>query len=109
MKNERRTRKSPQQKKAESLAKDRRNTYGNSPQAARTTIPKRKQERSQQERRVAKQELGGPAAAIDESRVDAMLDRAAVKRAKAWQKWPDQPLGDVLRGKGRRARSSEAQ
>jgi len=102
MKNAGRIRKSPHQKKAESLAKDRRNTYGNSPHAARTTIPKRKQQRSQQERRLAKQELGGAAAAIDEGRADAMLVRLAVKRAKAWRKSADQPLGDVLRRRGRR-------
>lgn len=102
MKGSVRSRKSPQQKKAFSLAKDRRNTYGNSPQAARTTIPKRRQQRSQQERRLAKQMLGGAAAAVDAGRVDAMLDRVAVKRARAWKKWPDQPLGDVLRRKGRR-------
>ena len=95
-------RKTPQEKKAESYAKDRRSTYGNNAKAARSAVPKRKRTRSQVERRTAKQELAGPAAAEDETRVDAMLDRVAQKRRKAWQKWPDESLGDVLQRKGKR-------
>ena len=93
-------RKAPQQKKAESLKKDRRSTYGNNAKAARSAVPARKRHRSQSERRLAKQELAG--AADDESRVDSMLDKVAVKRRKAWQKWPDDALGDVLARKGKR-------
>ena len=94
-------RKTPQQKKTESLAKDRRSIYGNNAKAARTAVPARKRHRSQAERRLAKQELAG-AAATDESRVDAMVDKVSVKRRKAWAKWPDEPLGDVLARKGKR-------
>jgi hypothetical protein len=95
-------RKTPQEKKAESYAKDRRSTYGNNAKAARNAVPKRKRTRAQAERRIAKQELGGAAAAEDENRVDGMLDRVAQKRRKAWVKWPDEPLGDVLQRKGKR-------
>jgi hypothetical protein len=93
-------RKTPQQKKAESLAKDRRSTYGNNAKAARNAVPVRKRQRSQAERRLAKQELAG--AADDEIRVDAMLDKVIVKRRRAWQKWPDEPLGEVLARKSKR-------
>jgi hypothetical protein len=95
-------RKTPQQKKAESLAKDRRSIYGNNAKAARAAVPARKRSRSQAERRLAKQELAGASAANDESRVDAMIDKVTVKRRKAWQKWPDEPLGEVLSRKRKR-------
>lgn len=87
-------RKTPQQKKTESLKKDRRSVYGNNAKAARAAVPARKRQRSQSERRLAKQELAG--AASDDTRVDSMLDKVAIKRRKAWQKWPDEPLGEVL-------------
>src|SRR4051812_15468156 len=95
-------RKSPQQKKAESYAKDRRSTYGNNAKAARSAVPALKRQRSQAERRVAKQELGGAASIADENRVDAMKNKVAQKRRKAWRKVPDEPLGDVLARKGKR-------
>lgn len=95
-------RKTPQEKKAESYDKDRRSTYGNNAKAARSSVPKRKQGRAQVERRSAKQELAGPSAATDEGRINAMIDKVAVKRRKAWQKWPDEPLGKVLARKGKR-------
>lgn len=95
-------RKSPQQKKAESYARDRRSTYGNNDKAARRAVPRRRQQRAQAERRAARQELAGPAAAYDEHRIDAMIDRVAQKRRKAWRKWPDEPLGVVLARKRRR-------
>ena len=93
-------RKTPQQKKAQSLAKDRRSTYGNNAKAARNAVPARKRQRSQAERRLAKQELDG--AAHDETRADAMVDKVALKRRKAWQKMADEPLGEVLARKGKR-------
>jgi hypothetical protein len=97
-------RKTPQEKKSESYAKDRRSIYGNNAKAARKAVPKRKQVRSQNERRLGKQELAGTAAADDEDRVDSMIDRVSVKRHKAWKKWPDAPLGEVLLKKGKRPR-----
>ena len=96
-------RKSPQQKKAESYAKDRRSTYGNNAKAARKAVPLRRQQRSQAERRLARQRLSD-AIAPDGDRdavADAMVDAATVKRRKAWQKWPDEPLGEALRRKGK--------
>lgn len=99
-------RKTPQEKKSESYAKDRRSTYGNNAKAARKAVPKRKQVRGQNERRLAKQELAGAAAAHDEARVDSMLDRVSVKRHKAWKKFPDVPLGEVLAKKGKGPRKS---
>lgn len=98
-------RKTPQQKKAESYAKDRRSTYGNNAKAARTTIPRNKRYRAQSERRLAKQLLGGADAAIRE---ESMTGAVAAKRRKAWQKWPDEPLGLVLAHKGTREGACKA-
>jgi hypothetical protein len=88
--------KTPQQKKTESYTHDRRSTYGNNDKAARRTVPLRRQQRAQAERRVARQMLAGASAADDEARIDVMLDQVAQKRRKAWRKWPDEPLGVVL-------------
>ena len=97
-------RKTPQQKKSESYAKDRRSIYGNNAKAARKAVPKRKQQRNQTARRIAKAELAGPLAASDETRIDSMLSRVEVKRRKAWKKWPDAPLGEVLERKAKFAK-----
>ena len=99
-------RKTPRQKKSESYAKDRRSEYGNNAKAARNAVPKRKQQRSQSERRLAKIELAGPQAAADEARVDSMLSKVEIKRRKAWKKSPDTPLGQVLQRKGKLASKS---
>jgi hypothetical protein len=94
-------RKTPQQKKAESYAKDRYNIYGENDKATRKALPRRRQQRAQAERRVAKQELAGRAAADDEVRLDAMLDRVAQTRRRAWRKSPDQPRSVMLAWKGK--------
>ena len=90
-------RKTPQQKKAESYAQDRRSIFGNNDKAARTTIPRNKRHRAQAERRLAKQLLGCADAAIRE---ESMIGAVAAKRRRAWRKWPDEPLGVVLARKG---------
>jgi hypothetical protein len=95
--------KSPQQKKSESYAKDRRSVYGNNAKAARKAVPRNKRQRSQAERRLVRQRLDD-AAPPDSDRdavADAAADAVTVKRRKAWQKWPDEPLGVVLRRKGK--------
>ncbi|HET6764831.1 MAG TPA: hypothetical protein VFH27_14195 [Longimicrobiaceae bacterium] len=94
-------RKTPQQKKAESYAYDRRSLYGNNDKAARKALPRRRQKRAQAERRIAKQELAGRAAAEDEVRLDTMLDRVAQTRRKAWRKSPDQLRRVMLAWKGK--------
>lgn len=102
MNRENRIEKTPQQKKAESLAKDRRYAYGNSPHGARNARRQSRQRRSQHVRRAAKQVLGGPAAAHDEALVDAMEDIVLVKSAGGWRKVPDVALGLMLERRARR-------
>lgn len=90
-------RRSPQEKKRLSLKKDRRNRYGESPHAARKSIPLRKRLRSRAERHASKV----PLVAVDEDAlaVEAAAARAERKRKKSWKKSPDVALGAVLKSK----------
>lgn len=96
------TQRTPQEKKRLSLAKDRRNAYGESPHAARKAIPKRKRVRTHRERHAAKV----PLTKVDDDAlaVDLAAARAERKRKSGWKKDPDAPLGEVLERKaaGRR-------
>ena len=106
--------KSPQEKKALSLKKDRRNTYGNNVKAARKLIPLHKAKESRRNRHKNNQAIAAieridePAADLAESSA-----RQDVYRAGGWKKFPDDPLGKVIAGKaearvrgvGRKSRS----
>lgn len=93
-------RKTPQEKKALSLRKDRRNTYGNNDKAARKIIPLRKAKEIRRNRHKNNQALAGienleeAAANLVES--SALQD---VHRVRGWRKSPDDPLGEVLESK----------
>jgi hypothetical protein len=95
-------RKSPQQKKAESYAKDHRNTYGENAKSSRKSIAQNQRLRNRAERRVAREMFTG--GTVDEERVDAVEARLKLKRRKAWTKWPDEPLGVVVAAKLARRR-----
>ncbi|WP_109509180.1 hypothetical protein [Nocardioides speluncae] len=88
--------KSPQEKKALSLEKDRRNAYGANDKASRKGIPRAKAFVNRANRRadtVALTEATGiPDEAIDTAAEDAVEGR----RRKVWRKWPDEPLGKKL-------------
>jgi hypothetical protein len=100
------TGRTPQQKKRLSLAKDRRNAYGESPHGARKAIPRRKRLRVRKERHAAKV----PLAAVDDDAlaVDLAAARAERKRKASWKKVPDQALGEVLERKTTRRRRLQA-
>ncbi|MGC4072351.1 MAG: hypothetical protein QM760_07520 [Nibricoccus sp.] len=91
----------PQEKKRLSYAHDRRNVYRENSKASRKSIPLRKKEDRQGDRRVAKQVL--PAALVSEDLLadDSVENRIAVHQAKKkrtrWRKIPDAPLGAVLK------------
>lgn len=95
--------KSPQEKKRESLVHDRRNTFGESPHAARKSIPKRKAMQHQQERRIASQTLSQVPASTDADAIEFLegeaKSRARAKRVSGFKKYPDQPLGEVIKAK----------
>lgn len=95
--------KTPQDKKALSYAKDRRNTYGENDKASRKAIPARKAGERRKVRRKANQaltvveRLDDEAAAVVESSL-----KQDVERIGGWTKSPDEPLADYLQLQARR-------
>ena len=98
----------PQEKKALSYAKDRRNSYGQNDKASRRLIPLRKAQDHRSQRRVASQSLAFLTNLPEEAaaRVESDVKRN-VTRARAWKKSPDMPLADFVAG-GLKARAARA-
>ncbi len=94
---------SPQEKKAHSYAKDRRNSYGANDKAARTAIPARKAGENRRNRRKVKQGvLGIPGLAEGEAVVAESSVRQDVFRVGGWTKTPDVPLATFVEEQQRR-------
>lgn len=93
---------SPQEKKALSYERDRRNGYGESDKGARKTIPARKAGENRKDRRKVNQSLvvlpTVDAAAAELIESDAAKD---VFRVGGWTKAPDIPLSDHIQKQGR--------
>jgi len=87
---------SPQDKKAQELAHDRRNTYGEHDKSSRRAIRLRKRWRSRLERQALRQALDRSAATAEDSGVDVPAPRGQ------WRKCPDTPLGELLRNRRHR-------
>jgi hypothetical protein len=97
---------SPQEKKALSYAKDRRNSYGENDKGARKTIPNAKARENRGNRRKLHQELT-LMPKLDEAEAVLVESSARhdVNRVGGWQKIPDMPLGEhVAHQKAQRAR-----
>lgn len=104
------TSKSPQEKKTLSLAKDRRNMYGESPHSSRKNIKRGKQNQHQEERRTANQALAVISADSSEEQMVAhevvAETRARLQRLGGFKKVADRPLGDFIEDQqDRRARA----
>jgi len=84
-----RRRKTPQEKKILSYAKDCRNVYGENDKASRKAIPRRKQQQNQNERLKMKAQLNRYVSGDEE------VDLTRQKRG-GWKKLPDAPLGPRL-------------
>lgn len=96
----------PTEKKRISLAKDRRNVYGESPTPSRKNISRGKQRSHMEERRAANEELRSLKGLTDEVGADGTEARArarvlALERS-SFKKTPDAPLGKALAIKSRR-------
>ncbi len=83
-------RRTPQEKKVLSYAKDCRNAYGENDKSARKVIPRRKQQQRQNERRVLKANLKKTIEGTD----DVVLERPKLGM---WRKVPDEPLASNLK------------
>jgi hypothetical protein len=82
---------SPQDKKANELAHDRRNTYGENDKSSRRAIRLRKRWRSRLERQALRQALDRSAATAEDSGIDVPAPRGQ------WRKSPDTSVGELLR------------
>jgi len=93
--------KTPQEKKALSLKRDRRNVYGESTKGTRVGIPRSKQQSKQAERRASKQPLLTVTGSVDEKSAltaqDESVAAGTLKHLKGFRKMPDLSLGEVLR------------
>ena len=96
-------RRSPQEKKALSYAKDRRNAYGGNDKSSRKRIPRRKREVNMANRHAARLQLDNAIGPVDAERAERAEVRLRSTRGRTWRKFPDEPLGQVLEWKRKRA------
>jgi hypothetical protein len=98
--------KSPTEKKRISLAKDRRNVYGECPTSSRKNIRKGKQRSHMELRRAANEELRALRGATTEADAEETDIRTKVRMLYlsrfAFKKVPDAPLGEVILRKVKR-------
>jgi hypothetical protein len=97
---------SPQEKKALSYAKDRRNTYGENDKSSRKNIPLRKRLVNKANRHAVQQQLDDAVGPVDAERAERTEVRLRGTRGKSWRKRPDEPLGQVLERKRQRAEAA---
>ncbi|MEN3537184.1 hypothetical protein AAH991_18865 [Microbispora sp. ZYX-F-249] len=97
-----RRRRSPQEKKALSYAKDRRNDYGESDKSSRKNIARSKKLPHRANRRNANLVLEAAKGVVDEVAGAAAEERLLTRRPKSWKKWRDAPLGEIVQDSLRR-------
>lgn len=102
-----RTPRSPQEKKALSLAHDRRNTFGESTKGARKSIPRNKRLVNQANRQADAQPLRDLRGAVSEDDADRAENRIKGTPRKRWSKLADAPLGLVIEAKQKRREASQ--
>ncbi|SFR27590.1 hypothetical protein SAMN04488564_111123 [Lentzea waywayandensis] len=91
------TRKSPQEKKALSYAKDHRNSYGENDKSSRKNIQRNKRNRERANRRRDHQVL----VAAQPDDIESEIKRRRPKGS-WWRKWSDSPLAEIVARKLRR-------
>lgn len=98
------TRKTPQEKKKLSYAKDRRNVYGEKGSGSRHAIRRNKDKIERAARHEQKQLLHDVIGTTDEAEIAAIENavRLSPKGKKKFRKYPDAPLGEVIELKRKR-------
>ncbi|WP_191258880.1 tyrosine-type recombinase/integrase [Amycolatopsis oliviviridis] len=101
-------RKSPQEKKRLSYAKDRRETYGDNDKSSRKNIPRHKRRVNRANRHRGQQVLNGARGGVDVEGAEIAEESLLKVRPQRWQKWPGATLGVMvgLRLAGREQRRS---
>jgi hypothetical protein len=104
----------PQERKALSYARDRRNDHGENDKSSRKNIRRNKRRPNRADRRREHQVLTaaeGSGTAMDtaEQAEIRLLAKKSMWMTKRWRKWPDAPLADVVVSKLRRRAASGMQ
>ncbi|MET7396566.1 hypothetical protein ABZS66_24100 [Dactylosporangium sp. NPDC005572] len=100
-------RRDPQEKKALSYAKDRRNDYGENDKSSRKNIRRNKRTPNRSDRHRERQTLAAatgaavPAEAAEAAEIK-LLARKSMWFTTRWRKWRDAPLADIVVSKLRR-------
>ncbi|HEV7903869.1 MAG TPA: hypothetical protein VGO96_08515 [Pyrinomonadaceae bacterium] len=89
----------PQEKKRLSYERDRRNTYGEAPHAARKGIPLRKALRNRANRHYQNQHLAHLGGTPDQEQAETLESLIHHRAPNNWKKFADEPLGKVIRRK----------
>jgi hypothetical protein len=92
-------RRSPQEKKALSYTRDRRNRYGENAKSSRKNIPRRKRLIARAERHAQHAALGRDARLTDAETMVGTPARALGGKHRNWRKQPDRSLGRVIKAK----------
>jgi hypothetical protein len=95
-------RRTPQEKKRLSYARDRRNNYGENDKSSRKNIPRSRAMMHRANRHRTRQVLGDAKGAPDAAVEDGVEQRLLNRRPKKWRKWRDSPLSEIVEYKLRR-------
>jgi len=102
-------RKSPQEKKRLSYAKDHRNVYGENDKASRKNLPRKRARVHRANRRQAHQVLLDATVSTDTAKADAVEQKLSGRRLRTFRKSPDLALGEYVQYKlARRAAQPSA-
>ena len=99
-------RRSPQEKKQLSYARDRRNDYGENDKASRKAIPLHKRKVVRAYRKLTKQQLPKNVHEVAPDEADVIDARVASVRRGEWRKFPDIPLGEFIERQRTRRRNA---
>jgi len=91
--------KTPQEKKALSYAKDRRNVYGESDKGSRIAIRQNKTFPTRAYRKAVNDILKDTIGEIDLEKAELIDVKAKQIKRRKWKKYPDAPLGEVVERK----------
>ncbi len=89
--------KTPQEKKALSYSKDRRNCYGESDKGSRKSIRRNKTFPSRAYRKNINDILQGTIGVIDLEKAEAVDVKAKEIKRRRWKKYPDRQLGKIIK------------
>ncbi len=92
------TRKTPQEKKALSYARDRRNIYGESDKGSRVSIRRNKTFPTRAFRKNINDVLQSAVGAVDLDKAEAVDVKVGGIKRRKWKKFADAPLGKIVRG-----------